>query len=543
MSVFIRHKLVEDQEGYILTLYLNPNLTEFSKEIGIAEDSGVVKDTGIVKDTGNVGILDKSIRSYISSHFPDIKVNAVKIMIGSILLTTLPFSGMVQDVSAATAPQTQAVQEAEQSIKIIIDGKQINFSQSPMIIDGKIYISIRGVTEALGGEIWWNGESKTVGINKGDIKIAFVVGDNKARVNGEQVSMEPSFITNGVTMVPLRFVAESLGMTVDWNQAEKTATLFSQPVTHQVKAGDTLFKLSQQYGISIDKLKSINNLSSDTIFVGQILKVKETVVPKPKEEASAETYTVKAGDSLWSIATKFGISVDALKKANQLTSDTIYAGQVLKLKADTTVQTPTDPQGNSVSYITYTIKSGDNMWELGNRYGIPMAELLQVNKMTVDSPLSIGQKILIPVYNIAVKERVSEKHGEYLDWWTEAQYVFPIGKVATVTDFQTGRRFQIKRTTGANHADSEPLTAKDAATIKEIWGGEYSWKERAVIVEVDGRKIAASMASMPHDVSYIKDNNFNGHFDLHFKNSTRHKDGLVSQAHQEQIKIAAGIIK
>ncbi|HHY99507.1 MAG TPA: hypothetical protein GYA03_00275, partial [Tissierellia bacterium] len=117
MSVFIRHKLVEDQEGYILTLYLNPNLTEFSKEIGIAEDSGVVKDTGIVKDTGNVGILDKSIRSYISSHFPDIKVNAVKIMIGSILLTTLPFSGMVQDVSAATAPQTQAVQEAEQSIK------------------------------------------------------------------------------------------------------------------------------------------------------------------------------------------------------------------------------------------------------------------------------------------------------------------------------------------------------------------------------------------------------------------------------------------
>ena len=160
-----------------------------------------------------------------------------------------------------------------------------------------------------------------------------------------------------------------------------------------------------------------------TIFVGQILKVKETVAPKPKEEASTETYTVKAGDSLWSIATKFGISVDALKKANQLTSDTIYAGQVLKLKADTTVQTPTDPQGNSVSYITYTIKSGDNMWELGNRYVIPMAELLQVNKMTVDSHLSIGQKILITVYDIAVKERVSDKHGEYLDWWTEAQYV------------------------------------------------------------------------------------------------------------------------
>jgi hypothetical protein len=145
------------------------------------------------------------------------------------------------------------------------------------------------------------------------------------------------------------------------------------------------------------------------------------------------------------------------------------------------------------------------------------------------------------VHNIAVQERVSEKHGEYLDWWTEAQYVFPINKVATVTDFQTGRTFKIKRTTGAFHADCEPLTARDAAIIKEVWGGSYSWTERAVIVVVDGRKIAASMSSMPHDVEYIKDNNFNGHFDLHFRNSTRHKDGMISQAHQAQIRIAAGV--
>jgi len=543
MSIFIRHKLVEDQDGYILTLYLNPNLTEFSREIGISENTGVVKDTGIIKDTGNVGILDKSIKSYITSHFPNIKVNAVKIMVGSILLTTLPFSGTVQDVSAATAPQTQVVQGAEQSVKVIINGKQIHFSQPPMLINGTIYISIRGVTEALGGEVWWNDETKTVGINKGNIQIAFIVGDNKARINGERVSMEPSFITNGVTMVPLRFVAEAFGMTVNWDQVEKTATLFSESVTHQVKAGDTLFKLSQQYGISIDKLKAINNLSSDIIYVGQILKVKESEASKPKEEVNPQNYTVKAGDSLWNIANKFGTTVDEIKKANQLMGDTIYVGQVLKLKADTNVQTPANPQDNSVSYITYTIKAGDTMWELSNRYGIPMTELLKANNMTVDSPLSIGQNILIPVHNIPVKERVSEKHGEYLDWWTEAQYVFPIGKVATVTDFQTGKSFQIKRTTGASHADCEPLTAKDAAMIKEVWGGEYSWKERAVIVEVDGRKIAASMASMPHDVSYIKDNNFNGHFDLHFKNSTRHKDGLVSPAHQEQIKIAAGIIK
>jgi len=171
-----------------------------------------------------------------------------------------------------------------------------------------------------------------------------------------------------------------------------------------------------------------------------------------------------------------------------------------------------------------------------------MSELLEVNNLTMNSILYVGQKIKVPVHKIPVKEPVSEKYGEYLDWWTEAQYVFPIGKVATVTDFKTGKSFKVKRTIGAFHADCEPLTAEDAAIIKEIWGGTYSWKERAVIVNVDGRRIAASMASMPHDIEYITDNNFNGHFDIHFKNSTRHKDGLISENHQKQIKVAAGLL-
>ena len=62
-----------------------------------------------------------------------------------------------------------------------------------------------------------------------------------------------------------------------------------------------------------------------------------------------------------------------------------------------------------------------------------------------------------------------------------------------------------------------------------------------MIVSVDGRKIAASMSSMPHDIDYIKNNNFNGHFDLHFKNSTRHYDGAMTPAHQQQVRIAAGL--
>ena len=118
--------------------------------------------------------------------------------------------------------------------------------------------------------------------------------------------------------------------------------------------------------------------------------------------------------------------------------------------------------------------------------------------------------------------------------------MFPIGKIATVTDIQTGKTFKVKRTIGANHADSETLSTKDTSIAKSIWGG-FSWSTRAVIVEVDGRKIAASMSFYPHDVEYIKNNGITGHFDIHFKDSTRHKDGAIDPHHQAKIKSAAGI--
>lgn len=201
---------------------------------------------------------------------------------------------------------------------------------------------------------------------------------------------------------------------------------------------------------------------------------------------------------------------------------------------------PVQNQTNTVTYLTHTVVSGDNIWGLSIRYGIPQAELLRVNNLTTNSSLSIGQALKIPVYNIAVKQVVSEKHGEYLDWWTEAQYVFSIGKTAKVTDFITGKSFYIKRTIGANHADSETLTINDSTIAKSIWGG-YSWKARAVIIEVDGRKLAGSMSFMPHDIEYITNNGITGHFDVYFSNSTRHVDGKADPSHQAQVEFAAGI--
>lgn len=197
------------------------------------------------------------------------------------------------------------------------------------------------------------------------------------------------------------------------------------------------------------------------------------------------------------------------------------------------------PAERAVTYSDYTVSRGDTLWAIAVKQGVPMPELLKTNNLTERSALSPGMVLKIPRYHIPVKATPGPEFGELLDWWSEAQYVWPIGKDARVIDFHTGKSFMARRTIGAFHADVEPLTAEDSRIMREIWGN-WSWSTRPVIVEVDGRRLAASANGMPHSIQTIPNNNFNGHFCIHFLNSTRHKDNLVQSDHQQNIRTAAG---
>lgn len=212
------------------------------------------------------------------------------------------------------------------------------------------------------------------------------------------------------------------------------------------------------------------------------------------------------------------------------------ATQVLSISTKPPVQA-----GVTVTYTTYAIQTGDTMWDVSIKFGIPMLELLKLNNMGINDPLSIGQRLKIPIYHVPVKTTAGLAYGELLDWWTEARYVFPVGATAVVTDFVTKRTFRVKYTMGGNHADCEPASAADAATMKSIWGGAYAWTPRAVIVTVNGRKLAAASHSYPHDGDSIADNTYSGHFCIHFLHSTRHMDGLEQASMQKQVHIAAGM--
>ena len=344
------------------------------------------------------------------------------------------------------------------------------------------------------------------------------------------------------------------GVTSEAKVGNTPATSELSTITHTIVSGDNLWTLAQRYGTTVDALRNTNNLKSDVLQIGQRITIpagntNATQQPTaPIQERTTFTYRVVAGDSLSVIAQRHGVTVDSIRTANTLRTDVLQIGQTLTIpngiNAPATNTKPVQQNGSldpvTMTNIQHTIRSGDNMWNLSQQYGVPYLDLLRHNNMTERSTLKIGQVIQIPQYHVPVRPVVSQRHGEVLDWWTEARYVFSTGKVATITDFQTGRQFQVRHTMGGNHADSEPLTARDAQIMREIWGGSYSWTPRAIIVEVDGRRLAAAMHSMPHGDQVIRDNNYNGHFCIHFVNSTRHSDGLVQDTMHRQIEIAAG---
>ncbi len=106
--------------------------------------------------------------------------------------------------------------------------------------------------------------------------------------------------------------------------------------------------------------------------------------PAPDTGGGSFAYTVKSGDTLWLLANRFGTSVDAIKRLNSLTGDNLQIGQVLQI-----------PTGQSSSYFDYTVRSGDTLWLLANRYGTTVDAVKRLNGLASDN-LQIGQVLRIP---------------------------------------------------------------------------------------------------------------------------------------------------
>ena len=151
--------------------------------------------------------------------------------------------------------------------------------------------------------------------------------------------------------------------------------------TYTVQSGDTLYGISKQFGVSVDELKRINNLTSNTITKGEILKIPSTV--------TTIDYVVKKGDSLYSIAKRYNTTVKDITRLNNLTSNNLTVGQLLIIAIDdNATSTPT-------TYKDYVVQKGDSLYSIANKNNITVDELKKINNLT-SNMLSIGQVLKLP---------------------------------------------------------------------------------------------------------------------------------------------------
>lgn len=174
----------------------------------------------------------------------------------------------------------------------------------------------------------------------------------------------------------------------------------SECVTYTVKKGDSLYSIAKQYNSTVDAIKRYNNLTSNNLSIGQKLKL--PCYMKDNDNTTMPNfvmYTVKAGDSLYSIAQQYNTTVDKINSDNKLTSNTLSIGQVLMIADKTTDATVEECFGEDEvleeDYVIYVVKPGDNLYSIARKYDTTVSELKRLNNLTSNN-LSVGQELKIP---------------------------------------------------------------------------------------------------------------------------------------------------
>lgn len=148
--------------------------------------------------------------------------------------------------------------------------------------------------------------------------------------------------------------------------------------TYIVKSGDTLYSLAKKFNTTVDELKKINNLTSNSLSLNQSLKVPAS---SGGTQVSTNTYKVVKGDTLYSIAKKFNTTVDEIKKLNNLGSASLSINQLLKI-----------PGSNKK---TYKVVRGDTLYGIAKKFNTTVDEIKKLNNLSSNT-LSIGQMLYIP---------------------------------------------------------------------------------------------------------------------------------------------------
>ena len=217
-------------------------------------------------------------------------------------------------------------------------------------------------------------------------------------------------------------------------------------ITYTVQRGDTLWNIAKKFNTNVNEIKRLNNLKSNILYVGQTLRVPEYY----KAEDTNISYVVKRGDSLYSIARQYGVNVNDLMKVNNLTSDLLSIGQIINIPSSTTIVTPSEDDIINEEN-TYIVQRGDTLWSISRKFGVSVDDIKNANNLT-NEILTIGSTIIVPTgtntNNIIVYK---VKRGDSL-WALAREYNTTIDDIKKLNNLTSniltiGSELQIKKNT------------------------------------------------------------------------------------------------
>ncbi len=265
------------------------------------------------------------------------------------------------------------------------------------------------------------GENLSVIAEKYGISVAELKKKNKLKNSGIQISQRLKVKDERTITVmedvqladnkPTEKTSKPIAEKTQPENADKSSVAY-----HKVKKGETLFSISKLYNIPVEDLKKMNQLSGSVIHFGDELKLQQpekvelakTEISKPsvepakpevtkqktnnEEQIASTTHKVSSGETLFSISKKYNISIDDLKKMNQLANSNIRPGQILNLVSseEKTVATVSAPS----KQITHKVGSGESFYSIARNYGCSVDDLKNWNNKT-SNKLNKGEKLIV----------------------------------------------------------------------------------------------------------------------------------------------------
>jgi lysozyme len=206
-----------------------------------------------------------------------------------------------------------------------------------------------------------------------------------------------------------------------------TTNTEASAASYTVKSGDTLSGIANQYNTTVNQIVSLNQLSNpNLIYVGQVLKLKNSQTTNSSSSSSSSTaattvgtYTVKAGDTLSAIASRYSTSSSTLASLNSLSNpNLIYVGQVLKVSSNASTSSSTNSSANSTvtTAASYTVKAGDTLSAIAAKYGTTYQALASTNSISNPNDIYVGQVIKVSATATAASSQAASStnsNGSY----------------------------------------------------------------------------------------------------------------------------------